>query len=221
MHLPKLCGRISFDYAVVETEKRIQVMRYYGKWEDLGTWNTFTNAISEEITGNAVAPLCTNTHIINELQIPIIALGISNAAIVATPDGILVTDKVASDKLKEYVLEKRLMCEKSGWGEYQVLDYRIDEVGTNYLTKRLVIYAGHHISYHRHVYRTEMWMIVSGSGFIVVDGKTVKIERGDMASIQPGKKHGIKAETDLHIIEIQMGNEITEEDVERLEWNWN
>ena len=67
-------AKISFDYAVVEKESKIQVIRFRGQWKDLGTWNTLTEAMSEEVSGNAVAADCENTHIINELQIPLLAL---------------------------------------------------------------------------------------------------------------------------------------------------
>lgn len=114
--------KISFDYAVVEKEPNVTVIRYAGAWKDLGTWNTLTEAMSEPVSGNAVAPLSVNTHVINELQIPLIALGVKDLAIAATPDGILVTDKKSSDKLKDYVSENRPMYEKRLWGEYKVLD---------------------------------------------------------------------------------------------------
>ena len=116
--------KISFDYAVVEKEAEIQVMRFSGEWKDLGTWNTLTEAMSDEVSGNALAAECESTHVINELQIPLIALGVKNLAIAATPDGILVTDKDSSDKIKNYVSENRPMYEKRIWGEYTVLDYR-------------------------------------------------------------------------------------------------
>lgn len=121
--------KISFDYAVIEKEPKIQVMRFAGAWKDLGTWNTLTEAMSDEVAGNAVAVDCSNTHVINELQIPLIALGVTDLAIAATPDGILVTDKKKSDKLKDHVVDQRPMVEKRGWGEYQVLDYRIQPDG--------------------------------------------------------------------------------------------
>ena len=95
--------KISFDYAVVEKEHTIKVMRFSGEWKDLGTWNTLTEEMSDEFSGNVIAGDCRNTHIINELQIPLIAVGVDDLAIAATPDGILVTAKKSSDKLKEYV----------------------------------------------------------------------------------------------------------------------
>ena len=131
--------KISFDFAVVEKEPKIQVMRFSGIWKDIGTWNTFTEAMSDEVAGNAIAVECDNTHVINELQIPLIALGAKNLAIVATPDGILVTEKSKSDELKSYILDSRPMYERRVWGEYQVLDYRIQGDGQNFLIKHLII----------------------------------------------------------------------------------
>ena len=212
--------KISFDYAVVEKEPRIQVMRFAGEWKDLGTWNTLTEAMSDEVAGNAIAADCENTHVINELHIPLVALGVSGLAIAATPDGILVADKSKSDKLKEYVADRRPMCETRVWGEYRVLDYHIQADGNNSLTKHLVIKPGQHISYQRHRYRTEMWNVVDGCGQLIIEGRISEIKRGDTVCIRPGVKHAIKAETELHIIEVQIGDELTEEDIERLDWNW-
>jgi len=212
--------KISFDYAVVEKELKLQVMRFAGEWKDIGTWNTLTEAMSDEIAGNAVAAECENTHVINELQIPLIALGVKNLAIAATPDGILVAEKSKSNRLKEYVFDQRPMYEKSVWGECKVLDYRIQADGRNSLTKHLIIKQGQHISYQRHAHRAEIWTFVDGDGSLILDDVITKVGRGNVAYIKPGMKHAIKADTELHIIEVQVGDELTEEDVERLDWDW-
>lgn len=213
--------KISFDYAVVEKETKIKVIRFAGEWKDLGTWNTLTEAMSDEIAGNARAVECYNTHVINELQIPLIALGVTNLAIAATPDGILVTEKSKSDKLKKFVIDQRPMYEKRVWGEYQVLNYRIQDDGQNFLTKHLIISPGQHISYQRHLHRIEIWTVVDGTGKLILNGEIRKIGRGDSAYIKAGIKHAIKADTELHIIEVQIGDELTEKDIERLDWDWN
>ncbi len=205
---------------VAEKEKKIQVMRFAGVWKDLGTWNTFTEAMSDQVVGNAVAVQCENTHVINELQIPLIALGVKNLAIAATPDGILVTEKRSSDKLKSYVSDQRPMYEKRIWGEYTVLDYRVQSDGHNSLAKHLIIIPGRHISYQYHVHRAEMWTFVDGTGKLIIDDIITEVGRGDTAYIKPGMKHAIKADTELHIIEVQMGDELTEEDIIRLDWDW-
>lgn len=215
--------KISFDYAVVEKENNIAVMRFAGQWKDLGTWNTLTEAMSENYAGNVVAAQCENTHVINELSLPVITMGVNDAVVVATPDGILVSDKITSAKLKDYVIKQRPMYEKRTWGEYKVLDYCIHDDGNNSLTKHLIIKAGQHISYQVHQRRTEIWTFSEGRGDLIINGKVTRIQRGDTAVITAGTKHAIKAcdDTDLHIIEVQLGDTLTEEDIERLDWNWD
>ena len=212
--------KISFDYAVAEKEKDITVIRFKGDWKDLGTWNTLSEAMTEPATGNVVVDSCDNTHVINELEIPLIALGIHNAIIAATPDGILVSDKEHSPRLKEYVENARPMYERRGWGEYKVLNYRIHQDKQNSLVKELIISPGEHISYQRHFHRMEIWTFVEGTGELIVDDKARKVSRGDTVIIQQGMKHAIKGITELHIIEVQIGDELTEEDIERIDWKW-
>lgn len=213
--------KISFDYAVVESEKRISVLRYNGSWKDLGTWNTLTEAMSDEVAGNAQSVDCTNVHIINELQVPLIALGLQNLAIAATPDGILVSDKHMSSYLKDYVADARPMTEKRVWGEYEVLDYRFSSAGSACsLTKHLRIASGQHISYQKHHHRSEVWTVVEGSGMVILDSEEIQVSRGSTVQIPVEACHAVKADTDLHIIEVQVGDELTEEDIERVDWKW-
>ena len=212
--------KISFDYAVVEKEKSINVIRFSGFWKDLGTWNTLTEAMDEPVSGNAVASYCHNTHVINELQIPVIALGIKDAVIAATPDGILVSDKEKSPELKSFVADSRPMYERRGWGEYKVLDYKVHHDQNNSLVKELILTPGQHISYQRHQHRTEVWTFTEGTGELILDGEVKEVRRGDVAVINAGVKHAIKGITELHIIEVQIGDELTEDDIERLDWDW-
>jgi mannose-1-phosphate guanylyltransferase len=213
--------KISFDYAVVEGEKSINVIRFSGEWKDLGTWNTLTEAMDEAVTGNAVADGCDNTHVVNELGIPMIALGVNDAVIAATPDGILVTSKARSPELKSFVGESRPMYERRSWGEYRVLDYKVHKDEKNSLTKELVIAPDQHISYQRHNHRTEVWTFTEGEGDLILDDEVIRVRRGDVAVIKAGMKHAIKAiGGELHIIEVQIGDELVEEDIERIHWDW-
>ena len=213
--------KISFDYAVVENEKSINVIRFSGQWKDLGTWNTITESMDEYVNGNAVIDDCNDTHVINELDIPVIALGINDAVIAATPDGILVCDKDKSPGLKNFVADARPMYERRGWGEYKVLNYKTHADENNSLVKELIIMPGQHISYQRHKHRTEIWTFTEGTGELILDGVTRTVKRGDVAVINVGMKHAIKGITELHIIEVQIGDELTEDDIERLDWNWD
>ncbi len=216
-----LLDKISFDYAVVEKEKNINVVRFKGQWKDLGTWNTFTEAMTEESSGNVTTSDCDNTHIVNELSVPLIALGIKDSIIAATPDGILVSSKEKSRELKTFVEDSRPMYERCNWGEYKVLEYIKHVDKNNTLVKELVILPGKHISYHYHNFRTEIWNIVEGSGLIITEKNKRNVQRGDVVIIPVGMKHAIKALTELHIIEVQIGEELTEDDVQRLDWNWS
>lgn len=213
--------KISFDYAVAEHEKSIKVIEYSGEWKDLGTWNTFTEAMTEATGDNCIlGENCENTHIVNELAIPIIGLGLKNIVVAASPDGILVSDKEASSYLKKYVPDNRPMFEKRIWGEYRVLYFQQFENGAKCLTKELVIIPTKNISYQKHNHRNEIWTFVKGTGFLVINGKVTRVKAGDSVYIKIGDLHAVKAIDELHIIEVQIGDELIEEDIERIDFDW-
>ena len=198
--------KISFDYAVVEKEQRMEVLRYSGDWKDLGTWNTLTEAMEENRIGNAVMDgNCKNVHIINELSIPVLAMGLRDVVVSASPDGILVSDKVQSSYIKPYVesMQQQVMYAQKSWGEYRVLD-----VGEESLTIKITLHAGHQMNYHSHEYRDEVWNVISGTGRVVVDGLEKPCSAGDIISLPEGCKHTVIAKSDLQIIEVQIGREI-------------
>lgn len=214
---------ISFDYKIVEKANNVAMVEYQGAWKDLGTWNTLTEEMDEQCSGKSiVGEECENTHIINELSIPIVALGTKDLVIAASPDGILISDKHKSSYLKPYVetLEARPMYEERRWGEYRVLDYMQFEDKSKSLTKHLMIEKGKCISYQRHLHRDEIWTVVDGEGRLLVDGEVKTVKRGDVAYIVAGQKHALYATTDLHFIEVQIGKELIEDDIERFDWNW-
>lgn len=214
---------ISFDCKVVEKAEKVAMVEYKGAWKDLGTWNTLTEEMNEVCSGKAImGEGCENTHIVNELAIPIVALGTRDLVIAASPDGVLISDKHKSSYLKPYVesLEERPMYEERRWGEYRVLDYTQYEDRTKSLTKHLMIEEGKGISYQLHRHRDEIWTIVDGEGKLLVDGNVKKVKRGDVAYIVAGQKHALFATKDLHFIEVQIGKELVEDDIERFDWDW-
>ena len=96
--------KISFDYEVVEKEQKIQVQRFAGQWKDLGTWNTLTEEMEESIVGKGeMNDTCSDVHIINELDVPVLAMGLHDVVISASPEGILVSDKEQSSYIKPFV----------------------------------------------------------------------------------------------------------------------
>ena len=215
--------KISFDYEVVEKTKDIVVLPYDGYWKDLGTWNTLTEEMATSQIGKGVISADSeNIHLINELDIPVTVLGASNLIVAASPDGILVSDKEASPRIKELVgeFENRPMYEERRWGWYRVLDYTKLEEGKEVLTKRIGIDEGKNLSYQLHDYRDEVWTIIKGEGEFVLNDKIRPIKTGDVIQIQAGDKHAVRAITDLEIIEVQTGSQLIEEDIVRLFMSW-
>lgn len=199
--------KISFDYAVVEKETDIKVMRFNGQWKDIGTWNTLTEAMDETSVGKSIIDeKSENVHVLNELNVPIICVGLKDTVVSASPEGILVSDKNQSDSIKKYVdkLDKQIMFAEKSWGSYLVLD-----VENESMTIKVTLNAGHEMNYHSHEMRDEIWNVISGEGLVTIDEKQKKVFPGDIVQIPAGTKHKIKAVTELKVIEVQLGNEIS------------
>lgn len=211
----------SFDYAVVEKAKSVAMIPFDGLWKDLGTWNSLTEELSTNEIGKAIlSEDVQNTHVINKLDIPIVTIGASNLIVAASPEGILVADKEKSASLKEYVpRSRRPMYEERRWGEYRVID-STELSDTKSLTKHLFVKAGAAISYQRHAMRDEIWILIDGVGELVIDGQRKPVGRGDVVQIEKSCLHALLAITDIQMIEVQIGTELTETDIERFDWDW-
>lgn len=209
--------KISFDYAVVEHEDDIAVMRFNGQWKDLGTWNTLTEAMEENVIGEGILnENCSDVHIINEMGVPILAMGIKNVVISASPEGILVSDKEQSSYIKPYVdaIDQQVMFAEKSWGSYRVLD-----VEENSMTIKVSLKPGHRMNYHSHDRRDEVWTIISGTGRTYVDGMEQPVKAGDVVTMAAGCKHTIIADTELQLIEVQLGQDISVSDKHKYELN--
>jgi mannose-1-phosphate guanylyltransferase len=205
--------KISFDYAVVEKEEKIQVMRFSGKWDDLGTWNTLTGAMDEATVGQALMnETCENVHILNELDVPVLAMGLHDVVISASPDGILVSDKEQSANIKPYVdsIDRQIMFAEKSWGIYKVLDVEDES-----MTIKVTLKAGHRMNYHSHKHRDEVWVVVSGTGRTIVDGMEQDVHAGDVITMEAECRHTIIAKTNLMLIEVQLGKEINADDKQK------
>lgn len=215
--------KISFDYEVAEKAKSVAVVPFSGKWKDLGTWNALCEELPSTHIGNVMMGNHNeNTHVVNELGIPVFCNGLKDVIVAASPDGIMVCDKQDSEKIKDYAnkLTTRPMYEERRWGSYRVLDHSEFEDGTRSLAKTIRLNAGKYISYQLHRHRSETWTCVKGEGVFVLDGERKEVKRGDVMNIPLGHYHAIKATTDLTFIEVQIGNPLVEEDLERLEFEW-
>ncbi|CAI9395061.1 Alginate biosynthesis protein AlgA [Bacillus sp. T2.9-1] len=214
----------SFDYEVVEKATEIIMLPYKGYWKDLGTWNTLTEEMSTSVMGlGTISEDSKNVHLINELEIPIAVLGGSDLIVAASPDGILVSDKESSPKLKELIVDfdQRPMYEERIWGWYKVLDFVKYKESKEVLTKKICIHAGKNLSYHYHQYRTEVWTVVKGTGELIINNESRVITAGDVIEISPYIKHAVRAIDELEIIEVQRGTNIIEEDIKEPIFSWD
>lgn len=207
--------KISFDYAVVEHEPYIEVMRFSGMWKDLGTWNTLTEAMDSQIVGEALYnETCENLHVINELNVPVLCMGLKNIVVSASPEGILVSDKQQSSYIKPFVntLDNKVMFAEKSWGSFRVLD-----VGDGSLTIKVTLNPGHSMNYHSHEHRDEIWNVISGQGRTVVDEREQSVKAGDVICMKAGCRHTVIADTELQMIEVQLGQDITVHDKKKYE----
>ena len=205
--------KISFDYAVVEKEDKIQVMRFRGQWKDLGTWNTLTEAMQDNAIGDAMMNEdCSGVNIINELNVPILAMGLHDVVISASPEGILVSDKEQSSYIKPFVdkIDQQIMFAEKSWGSFRVLD-----VEDKSLTIKVTLNPGNSMNYHSHKNRDEVWVCIAGQGKTVVDGMEQALSVGDVVTMQAGCRHTVFAVTELQLIEVQLGEDINVQDKQK------
>lgn len=207
--------KISFDYAVVEKEDKIQVQRFSGEWKDLGTWNTLTESMGESSVGEAVLnDTCENVHVVNEMGVPVVCMGLKDVVVSASPEGILVSDKEQSSYIKPIVdkINQQIMFAEKSWGSFRVLD-----VEEKSLTIKVTLNPGHKMNYHSHDHRDEVWTVMSGTGRVIVDGMEHPVVPGDVITMQAGCRHTIIAETELKVLEVQLGEEISAYDKHKYE----
>ena len=203
-------NKISFDYAVVEKEPDIEVLRFGGQWKDMGTWNTLTEAMEEPSIGEVMLnESCENVHVVNELDVPVLCMGLKNMVVSASAEGILVSDKEQSSYIKPFVdkISQQIMFAEKSWGSFRVLDVEEES-----MTIKVILNPGHKMNYHSHEHRNEIWNVIAGTGRAILDGREQEVKPGDVLYMPAGCKHTIIADTELKVIESQLGRDITVQD---------
>ena len=163
--------------------------------------------MSDNIIGDArMDDTCDNVSIVNELDVPILAMGLKDVVISASPDGILVSEKNRSAFLKTLVegINREAKFAEKSWGDFRVID-----AGRDSLTIKVHIKPGDSMNYHSHDHRDEVWVVVNGEGRTIVDGMEQKVHPGDVITMKSGCRHTIFADTELELIEVQLGKEIS------------
>lgn len=195
--------KISFDYAVVEKEPNIQVLRYAGQWKDVGTWNMMAEVMADKTKGDVILDdTCKDTNVVNELNIPILCMGCEDMVVAASEDGILVSTKERSGYMKPYVekIDNPSMFAEKSWGTFTVIDNQ-----ENSKTIKIEMKPNAEMSYHSYSYRSEIWNIISGTGKVCINGESKTVKAGDVVQIPVDTRHSIKANEKMEIIEIQLG----------------
>lgn len=195
--------KISFDYAVVEKETNIQVLRYAGQWKDVGTWNMMAEVMADKTKGDVILDdTCKDTNVVNELNIPILCMGCEGMVVAASEDGILVSTKERSGYMKPYVekIDNPSMFAEKSWGTFTIIDNQ-----ENSKTIKIEMKPNAEMSYHSHSYRSEIWNIISGTGKVCINGESKTVKAGDVVQIPVDARHSIKANEKMEIIEIQLG----------------
>ena len=195
--------KISFDYAVVEKEPNIQVLRYAGQWKDVGTWNMMAEVMADKTKGDVILDdTCKDTNVVNELNIPILCMGCEDMVVAASEDGILVSTKERSGYMKPYIekIDNPSMFAEKSWGTFTVIDNQ-----KNSKTIKIEMKPNTEMSYHSHSYRSEIWNIISGTGKVCINGECKTVKAGDVVQIPVDARHSIKANEKMEIIEIQLG----------------
>ncbi|MBQ8184410.1 MAG: cupin domain-containing protein [Lachnospiraceae bacterium] len=221
-HYEKL-PKISFDYEVLEKAKRLVAVKFQGFWKDLGTWDALAEQMSTDTIGKVILDETSrNTQVINELEIPVAVLGARDMVVVASQDGILVTDKSQTARVGEVAgeLKARPMYEERRWGTLETLDDT--EGGTvSTLTRKIRIYDGKTSSYHFHRERDEIWTVLSGRGELILEGNKILLTPGKAVCIRKNQRHAVKAIHNFEYIEIHVGKSTGNEDINRITFQWD
>lgn len=215
--------KISFDYEVLEKAKKLAMVKFHGFWKDLGTWDAMADQMSTDSVGNSVImDDCENTQVINELGMPVVVMGAKEMVVVASQDGILVTDKGHAAKVKDVTKElvSRPMFEERRWGTLETLD-DTETAGISTLTRKIKIHDGMTSSYHYHEKRDEIWTVLNGTGELILEGNKIPLSAGKAICIRKNQRHAVKAFHDFEYIEIHVGTAVGNDDINRITFDWD
>ena len=226
----KACPADSIDYAVMEKTARADMVPLAAGWSDVGSWAALHDVAEQDEEGNAIsgdvlAIDCKTSYISSKSRL-VAAVGVENLIIVEDKDSVLVVHRDDSQKVKELVDElKRRGREETKlhrevfrpWGSYDSIDS-----ADGFQVKRLIVKPGAILSLQKHAHRAEHWVVVRGTARITLDDKVFDLTVNESTYIPIGAVHRIENPGDVpvHIIEVQCGDYLGEDDIVRLEDNY-
>lgn len=223
----KKCPSISIDYAVMEHTKKAAVLPVDLNWSDIGSWSELWEISNKDLDGNVksgdiVTEDTKNSYLRSNHRL-VATIGLSNVVIINTEDTVLVANKdrvqdiskivqqLDKSNRKEHITPVR---QHRPWGWYQSIDS-----GTSFQVKRICVNPSSRLSLQRHKKRAEHWVVVSGRATVYCEGKCVNLEANESTYIPVGASHRLENTTDkpLYLIEVQSGEYLGEDDIERLD----
>ncbi|SFL64262.1 mannose-1-phosphate guanylyltransferase [Paenibacillus sp. 1_12] len=200
---------LSFDYAVVEREKNIAAITYTGSWKDMGTWCTLTEELNEPLVGKGVLGSDNSqVHIMNELDIPIVAIGLSNIVIAASKEGILVSQKGSDAQLKDaiHLLKESTLPKSDGMEAHsRLVDRSVFADGTIVTTKKIHLRPGMEQSFEPLTDGRQQivsWTVMHGSPRVIKNNEDIVVSSGWNVVLENCDKAVIQALGYVDLLEI-------------------
>ena len=220
---------ISIDYAIMEKAKNLVAIPYLSKWSDLGDWDSVWEELNKDQSGTALSKQahaidCSNTLLHSEcLDQQIVGLGLKNIIAIAMPDAVLIAEKNRAQDVKkvvDYLKLKNINQAESypkdfrPWGWFESL--KLDGC---FQIKRIFVKPGAAISLQSHKYRSEHWIVVEGVAKVTIDDEIKLINVGQSVYVPKKAIHRLEnpSKSPTIIIEVQIGNYLGEDDIERYE----
>ena len=226
----KNCPANSLDYAVMEKTEHAVMVQLNTSWSDVGSWTALYDVSDHDTDGNSlsgdvVTYDCKNSLISGKSRL-VTAVGLTDMVVIEEKDSVLVVPrdktqdvKQLAEKLKEQNREELELHRQvfRPWGSYESIDS-----GEGFQVKRLIVNPGAALSLQKHTQRAEHWTVVRGKARITLDGKEFDLKVNESTYISIGAVHRISNpfEESVHIIEIQCGEYLGEDDIVRLEDNY-
>ncbi|CAI3922453.1 Mannose-6-phosphate isomerase [Commensalibacter communis] len=222
---------ISIDYAIAEKTEKMLVIAADLTWSDIGSWDglwdiSAKDEVGNVAIGNVVLENTQNSYIRSDDMVAAVN-GLENIVVVVTKDAVLVTDRRKSQDVKRIVEKLILANQKEAfahtrcyrpWGYYETL-----ASGHRFQVKQLVVNEGAQLSLQKHYHRSEHWVVVSGVAEVTRDTEIILVKENESIYLPVGTLHRLKnpGRIPLVVIEIQSGSYLNEDDIVRLEDNYN
>lgn len=222
---------ISIDHGILEKTNKLFVVPLSIKWKDLGSLSALEQLHKKDKNGNVIIGESININSKNSLiygdERLLVTIGLDETAVVDTADVTLICNKKNVQEIKNVV---ELVKKRGGeehlihktverpWGNYTVLNQ-----GIGFKVKRVVVKPNQSLSLQFHKKRSEHWITVSGKAKVQKDEKILYLRPGESTFIPVNTKHRLEnnGREDLAIIEVQIGEYLEEDDIERIEDIYN